>query len=183
LNIGVRGQRVDGFFVAVHNIEDTVGKACLGEEFGEPVRGRGVFFTRLQNDRVTGGDCNGEAPQWHHGRKVEGADDAHDTKRLAQRVDVDASGDVFGIVAVQQLRHADGKFHDLEAAGDFPESVVGNLAVLRGQDVRQLALASVEQLSKVEHDALTLGQRGVAPGGESGRRRSDRNGDITTRLS
>ncbi len=61
---------------------------------------------------------------------------------------------------------AAGEFDDFLAAGDFAEGVGDDLAVLGGDDLGQLALAVVEQLTELEQHLGALGQRGVAPGRE-----------------
>src|SRR5699024_5066506 len=71
------------------------------------------------------------------------------------------------------VRDATGILDDFLAAGDFSHGIVQHLAVLGGDDRRELALALVEQLAVVEQDVGAAGQRGVAPGREGGVRRGD----------
>ena len=72
--------------------------------------------------------------------------------------------------ALEQVRDAAGELDDLLAAGHLAERVGQHLAVLGGDDRRQLALAGVQQLAEREQDLGPLGQRGVPPPRE-GRRR------------
>ena len=70
--------------------------------------------------------------------KLNGVMPAHDAERLAHRLAVDAGADVLGELALQQLRDAAGELDDLEAARDSPVRVGQHLAVLGGDDRREL---------------------------------------------
>ena len=56
-----------------------------------------------------------------------------------------------------------GELHHLLAPADFTERIGDHLAVLGGDDLGQLVLARVEQLTEVEQDRAALGQRGIPP--------------------
>lgn len=64
------------------------------------------------------------------------------------------------------MRYTAGELDDFLAPADLAERIGDDLAVLAGDDLRQLTLARVEQLAEVEQDLRALGQRGIAPGGE-----------------
>jgi hypothetical protein len=64
------------------------------------------------------------------------------------------------------MRNPAGELHDLLTARDLPERVGDHLAVLRGDDLGQLTLALVEQLTKREQNLGALGQRRVPPARE-----------------
>ena len=55
-------------------------------------------------------------PHRHHGREVERRDAGAHAERLAEGEDVDAGGDLVGVVALEQLRDAAGELDHLEAA-------------------------------------------------------------------
>ena len=82
------------------------------------------------------------------------------------------------MLALDQVREAGGEFHDFLAAGDFAERVGDHLAVLGGDDLRQFALALVQQLAEAEDDLLALGDGEVAPGREGLVRRGDGGFDV-----
>ena len=56
-----------------------------------------------------------------------------------------------------------GELDDLLAAADLTQRVGDHLAVLGGQDLRQLTLALVEQLAELEQHLRALGQRRIPP--------------------
>ena len=175
-DVRVLDERVDRDLVAVHDVEDAVGQAGLGEQLGHPVgRGR-VLLRGLQDDGVARRDRDREEPQRHHRREVERADDADDAERLAGRVDVDAGRHVLAVLALHEVRDAGRELDDLEAAGDLAHRIREHLAVLRREDARELFRALVEQLAEPEDDPLALREGGVRPGGEGGLGRGD--GDV-----
>ncbi|GAF49306.1 hypothetical protein RW1_075_00110 [Rhodococcus wratislaviensis NBRC 100605] len=169
LDGGVGEQFVDGGLVALQDVEHPGRESCFGPEFGHPDRGGRVLLAGLEDDGVAGGDGDGEEPHRDHGGEVERGDDPDGADGLPDGGDVDVGGGVFGHAALEQVGHAAGEFDDFLAAGDLTECVGDDLAVLGGDDLRQLALAGVEQFPELEHDGGTLGEGGVAPGGERGR--------------
>ena len=104
--------------------------------------------------------------------KLNGRDDPDHPERLADRVHVDLGRGVLGEPALHQVRDAAGELHDLLAAADLAQRVGEHLAVLGGDDRRQLVLAGVQQLAEREQDRGPLGQRGVPPGREGRGRRA-----------
>jgi hypothetical protein len=76
------------------------------------------------------------------------------------------------------VREAGGQFHDFLAAGDFTQGIGDHLAVLGGDDLRQFALALVQQFAEAEHDLLALGDGHIAPGRECLVRRGDGRLDV-----
>jgi hypothetical protein len=102
----------------------------------------------------------------HHDREVERRDAGHHAQRLAHGPVVYAGGNLFGVVALEQLRNAGGEFHNFDAAGDFALRVGEHLAVLGGDHAGQVVAVLVEQFQELEHDARTAQRRGVGPGRE-----------------
>jgi hypothetical protein len=94
LDVQVLQEPIDGFLVAMKDVEHTIREARLGEEGSEPVGRRRVLFARLQHHGVAGRNGDRQEPQRHHGGEVEGADDAHHAQRRLSGVNVDAGGDV-----------------------------------------------------------------------------------------
>jgi hypothetical protein len=87
---------------------------------------------------------------------------------------VDVGGDLVGVAALEDLADAAGIFDDLAAADDLAARIVDDLAVLGGDDPRQLVLVLHQQLAEGEHHPHPLAQRGVLPGFERLRCRGDR---------
>ena len=163
LDVGVLEQAVDGHLVAVHDVEDARRQARLGQRLGDQVGGRGVLLARLDDDGVAGGDRDREEPHRHHRREVERRDDPDHPEGLADRVDVDLGRDALGEAALLQVRDAAGELHDLQAAADLAERISQHLAVLRGDDRRELLLAGVQDLAEAEQHLRAAGQRGLPP--------------------
>ena len=138
LDVGVLEHAIDRHLVALDDVEDAVGNAGLVEQLGEEQRRRRVLLGRLEDERVPAGDGVGEHPHRHHRREVEGRDAGDDAERLADLVDVDAGADLLRVAALEQLRDAAGELEVLEAAGDLAQGVRGDLAVLGGQERRDL---------------------------------------------
>jgi hypothetical protein len=118
LHVGVHQQRVHGLLVALHHVEHAVGQTRLLEQVGDHQAGAGVDGAGLEHKGVARSNRHREHPHRHHHREVERRDARHHAQRLAQRPVVDAGGDLVGVVALEQLRDAAGKFHDVDAARD-----------------------------------------------------------------
>ena len=139
----------------------------------------GSFSLGFSTTVLPGSDRDREEPHRHHRREVERADDPDDTERLLGRVHVDTGRDLLGVLALQVVREPGRELHDLLPAGDLAQRVGDDLAVLRRDDLGQLPLLRLEQLTEREHDLLTLRERRVAPGGERGLRRRRRRASIS----
>ena len=79
---------------------------------------------------------------------------------------VDAGGDLFGVVAFEQLRNASSEFDNLNSARDFTLRIGKNLAVLGGDHACELVFVQVEQLQKLEHDPRAAQRRCICPSGK-----------------
>ena len=145
--------RVDGFLVAVDHLEDTGGQAGLEEQLGQPHRHRGVALGGLEDEGIAARQGGTGLPQRDHRGEVERGDTGHDTERLAHRVDVDAAAGALGVLALQQVRDADGELDDLDAALDVTLGVGDGLAVLDRQQLGQLIGVGVDQLDELHHHA------------------------------
>ena len=152
----------------MHDIEDTIGQAGVFPHLGHQVGGRGILLGRLDDHGVARGNRDREEPHRHHGREVEGRDDADHSEGLANRVDVNAGGHALGETTLEQVRDTASELDDLHATGDLTQSVGEHLAVLLGDDRGNFLLASVENLAEGEENRCALGQRGVAPAREGG---------------
>ena len=116
--------------------------------------------------------------------KLNGVMPAHDAERLAERVRVDAGGDLVGVLALEQLRDAAGELDDLAArAAPRPRRRREHLAVLvgdrLGEPARRCALTSSRKanstLVRALSDVCDQSSKAVAGGGHGGvdvRRRS-----------
>ena len=73
VDAGVVEDGVDGFLVAVDDVEDAVGEAGFFEHFGEEDGGAGVALAGLEDEGVAAGEGDGEHPHGDHGGEVERA--------------------------------------------------------------------------------------------------------------
>jgi hypothetical protein len=133
----------------------------------------GSLLGGLQDHGVAARERDGRHPERHHRGEVEGRDAAHDAERLARRHQVDPRRDLGRAVALQQLRNPTGELHGLEAALNFTARIRLGLAVLAGDDLRQLVPGIVQQPAEAEHDLGALRERGVPPIVERVLRRQD----------
>ena len=113
--------------------------------------------------------------------KLNGVMPATTPMRLAERVRVDAAGDLIAVLALEQLRDAGGELDDLPAADHLAPGVVERLAVLGADDRRELVLVLDEQLAEREHDARARRHRRLAPRLERRGCRVDRRVDVVGR--
>ena len=127
-------------------------------------RGRGITLAWLQDEAIAGRNRNGEHPARHHARKVKGGDARHDAQGLTQCPVIDAGRDLICEITFKKLRDATCKLNDINAAHDFALGIGKDLAMLLGDDRRQLVLARVEQGQEVVHDAGATQRWRVSPG-------------------
>jgi hypothetical protein len=167
LHVGVDQERVHRVFVALHHVEHACGQARLLEQLGHQQAGAGVQRAGLEHKGVARRNGHREHPHGHHHRKVKGRDAGHHAQGLAKGPVVYAGGDLVGEVALEQLRDAAGKFHNLNAARDLALRVGEHLAVLGRDQAGQLVFVRVEQLQKLEHHPRAAQRRGVGPGRKS----------------
>ena len=167
-HIGMVEDRVDGFLVAMHDIETAFGKPSLGQHPRQHHRRAGVALRRLEDEGVAAGQRHREHPHRHHRREVERGNAGDHADRLAHREAVDIAGDLRRILALQRMRDAAGELDHLDAARDLALGVVEGLAVLRGNQRRQLVKVGLDQVTEVEHHLRTAGWRGAGPARKGG---------------
>ena len=146
-DVRVLQDRVDRHFVAVHDVEDAVRDAGLVEQLGDEERGGRVLLGRLQDERVAAGDRRRPHPHGHHRREVERRDPRDDPERLADRVDVDAGRGLLGEVARKRVGIPHACSITSRPRCTSPDRVGEHLAVLGGQDSRDLLAPRVHELA------------------------------------
>ena len=114
----------------MNDVEDAVRQTGFAEEFGDANRRARIALGRLENESVTTGNGNRVHPHRHHHREIERGDTSDHAERLAHAPVVDTASDLFGIIALEQVWDATGKFNDFDAALDFALRVGKHLAVL-----------------------------------------------------
>ena len=88
-----------------------------------------------------------------HAREVERRDAGADANGLADGVHVDRRAGAFGELTLLQVRNAADEFADFEAADDIALGVFDGLAMLRGEQRRQLVHVLVQEFDELEEDA------------------------------
>jgi hypothetical protein len=154
---------IDRLLVSLRDREHAVGQPGLLPQLGKEQRRRWVLLGRLEHEAVSAGDGAGEHPHRHHGREVEGRDAGHDAEGLKDRVDIDGGRGLFGVPTLEQVGHATGELDVLEAAANLALGVGEHLAVLGGDERRDLLAVPVDEFAQVEEHLGPLGQRSGAP--------------------
>ena len=167
-DLGMVEDGVDGFLVAVHDLEDAVGQAGFLHQLGEHQRHGGVALGGLEDEGVAAGDGRAHLPHRDHRREVEGRDAGGDAERLAHRIHVDAGAGGVGEFALQEMRRADAEFGDLKAAHHVAAGVRQGLAVLAGEGLGELVHVAVEECYELHHHPRPALRVGGAPGGLGG---------------
>ncbi|MNX85344.1 hypothetical protein D3C86_1171790 [compost metagenome] len=144
---------VDGTLVTVDDVEDTGRKTGFDHQFGKADRQRRIAFRWLQDEGVAAGNRRGEHPHRDHAGEVEGRDARADADRLADRIHVDGRACALGELTLLQMRNAADKFADFEAADDIALGILDGLAVLTGEQHRQLVHVAVQKFDELEENA------------------------------
>ena len=157
-------QRVDGFLVALHDVEharrqarvaraapraasDVLGSRSLG--FSTNVLPQAIATGNIHIGTIAG--------------KLNGVMPTHTPSGLAQRPVVDVAADVVAVLAFEQLRNAARELDDLEAARQLAVRVGEHLAVLARDERGELVEVRVEQLLEAEHHAGPFQRARVGP--------------------
>ena len=168
LNVGIVEQRVHRLLVAVDHIEDAGRQARFQKQFGQHQGHGGVALAGLQDEGVAAGDGGGEFPHGDHGGEIERRDARHHAERLAQGIDVDVRPGAIAEFALQQMRNAAGEFHHFHAALNVALGVGNGLAMLAGQNFRELVVVTLQQLQEFHQHARAALGIGGGPGGLRG---------------
>ena len=163
---GMLEQRVDRHLVAVHDVEDAVGHARLGEQLGREHRGRRILLGRLEDEGVPARERRRPHPHRDHRGEVERRDPGDDAERLADRVDVDPGRGLLREAALEQRRDPAAELDHLEPARHLAHRVGEHLAVLGGEQPREVLAVRVEELADPEEQLGAPAERERAPGGE-----------------
>src|SRR6266478_3071435 len=92
--------------------------------------------------------------------KFEGGNAGEHAERLTRRVAIDASSDVLGKLALQQLRGGGREFHDFHTAPNFTDGVRVDLSMLGDDDFREFVDTFLENPEEsVEYPGSSQGDR------------------------
>ncbi len=154
---------IDRDMVALDDIENAGRETGLRQQFRPFERATRVFLGRLQDEGVAAGDREREHPQRHHRGKIEWRDTRTDAHRLAHRIAVDASADLVVVFTLYQVRDATGELDDFESALDRTIGIVQYLAMLLGDQFRDLGPVALDEFLELEHDPRTSQNRRARP--------------------
>ena len=122
------------------------------------------FFRGLEHEGIAAGDGEREHPHRHHRREVERGDAGAHANRLQHGMAIHASTDVLGMLALEQMRRADGELDHLDAALHRTGSVFQCFAVLFTGELSQFGAMDFKQIAEFVQDTAAAQRRGFAPG-------------------
>ena len=150
------------------DVQHAIGQSGLFEQLRHPDARRRILFRWLEDEGVSTGERHRKHPHWHHRGKVERCDARADPQGLQSRVRVDLAANRFGVLALEQVRRADGELDDFDAALHRAHRVEKHLAVLLADERRDLFLMQLHQLAKARENAGAAQGRRRPPGRERG---------------
>ena len=104
--------RVDRFFIAVHDLQNALGQTGFFEQFRQHQRHRGVALGGFQDKGVAAGNGRRKHPHGNHGWEIERGDARRDAKRLTHGVHINAGTGAVRKFAFQQMRCTNAIFHN-----------------------------------------------------------------------
>src|SRR5580698_1797544 len=134
----MREDGIDRALVAMHHVEDAVGQARLLEQLGDAHAGRRVALGRFEDESVAAGERDRKHPHRHHRGEVEWRDAGAYADWRAKGIRIDAAPDRLAEFALEQMRDAARELDDLQTAQHLAARIREDLAVLRGNDRREL---------------------------------------------
>ena len=159
LNVGIVQNRIDGFLVAIDDVQDAFRQPGFEKQFGKAHRHAGITLRWLEDIGVACRKCRRHLPQRDHGREIERRDAGDDAERLTHGIDVDAGARAFGVFALHHMRRTDADLDHVETALDIAARVGNGFAVLAGQkfgEFVKFALHEIEELDHHAHPALRV---------------------------
>ncbi len=156
-------QRVYGFFVAVHNLQNAIGKTGLFQQFCQIERRRRAAFGRFQDHRVARGKRRSHFPQRDHRGEVEGGDACDNAQRLTNRVQINTWATVAHVFALQHVRGAHADFDNFQTTLNVAACVGQGFTVLARDQLCQLVHVLVDQGCEFHHDAGAALRVGCTP--------------------
>ncbi len=168
LDVLVRADRVHHLLATMHHIEHTGRHPRLDRQFDQQQGRQRILLGRLEHECIAAGDRHRKHPQRNHRREVERRDPGAHTDRLAQRVGVDAAGDVLGKLAHLQRADRTGVLDHFQSPKDIALGIGQRLALLGTEYRRNTFGVLADQRLQLEHDAHTHTD-GCFPPGSIGR--------------
>ena len=110
--------------------------------------------------------------------KLNGVIPAQTPSGWRKRERVDAGGDLVGVLALEQLRDAARELGDLHAADDLALGVLDDLAVLGGDDPREVVEVLLDEVAEREHDPRAADDADLLPALERRARGGHRGVDV-----
>ncbi len=163
LHIRIVEKRIDGFPVAIDDIEHARRQSRFHHQLGQAQRGRRVAFGRFQNEGVAAGDGGSRHPQGNHRREVEGRYSGGDAERLAHRIGVDARPGGIGEAAFEKMGRADAELDDFQPTLNVAAGVCNRLAVLPREPHCERVHLACDEFEEFHQDARAALRIGCCP--------------------
>ena len=152
LHIRMLQEAINSHLVTIHNVEAPIGQTRLLQQFADEHARRRILLARLEHERVATSQGVGKHPHWNHCRKVERRDAGHNPKRLLDAVHVHTSRRLLAVPTLHQVGDAASKLDVLQPPSHLAQRIAKNLAVLLGEQSRNLLAIRINQLAHMKHD-------------------------------
>ncbi len=170
-------QRLDHHAIALHDVEDALGQAALGQQLRKAKRGERHPLARLQHEGVPADERLRKHPHRHHQREVEGR---HARDHAERRVG-DLAGDAathLELVARRKVRKRAPELDALDRLLDLGSCLGKDLAVLVAHEPRELVEVRDHPFAQPVHHLGPLADRPLRPRRERRGRGGDRAIDV-----
>src|ERR1044071_3628768 len=151
----------------MNDVEDTFRQPGLFQQSGNLNGGERDFFAWFEDEGVSANQSNRIHPQWHHCRKIEWRDADTHAKRLADRVAINPSRDVFNTLTHKKRRDATRELHHFNAASHIASRFNECLAVFAGVAANQVFEILLQQHLEPEKTPRSFGRRCFPPARKS----------------
>ena len=165
LDPGMVADRLHRFLPAVHDLEHALGQARLAQQLGDPAGAQRHQLRGLEHQAVAQRDRVGDRPVGHHVGEVERGDRGHHAEGEPLDPALDPAAHLQHL-ARSDLRQRAGELGQLGRLEHLGAGLARDLAVLLGDQRRQLVDVLLEQRLVAVEDLHPLLDRGAAPAGE-----------------
>jgi hypothetical protein len=147
------------------DIQHTRGEPCLLEDLSQSDRAQRGPLRRLQHEGIARDYGQRHHPQRDHDGKVEGGDPDDHPQGVAIQILVHASGDLPQRPALKECWSPACEIDHLDAASDFATGLIEGLAMVTGDEGRQLFKVFLQQRFIAEHQPRAFHYGGARPSG------------------
>ena len=171
-------QRVDDVPAAVHEVQDARRQTDRVDQLEDFLHRQRHALGGFKHDGVAAGDRVRQEPEWNHAGKIEGRDDRTDPQRLANHDLVNPSGDVLGVVALNQDGCAACDVDVLDGAAHLAPRFGERFAALERDRPGDVVEVLFEKGFELEQELHAVGDGRAAPRGKGPACRVNRLSDV-----